>query len=124
LQLSASTISELANAPVPHRVDTKDWRAFIETVTDLGAGRAGWPAELEHARLWYEPHLDRIHEDAVVRRADLMQLEQIASGYPSRERFLTERDVSPRLDPLSRMRSPSFPGRRQTATSGSVVCRQ
>jgi DNA helicase II / ATP-dependent DNA helicase PcrA len=65
---------------VPPRVDSKDWRAFILTVTDLGAGRAGWPAEFEHARLWYEPHLDRIHEDAVVRRADLMQLEQIASG--------------------------------------------
>src|SRR5258707_7017269 len=33
---AADPISELANAPVPHRVDTKDWRAFIETVTDLG----------------------------------------------------------------------------------------
>jgi DNA helicase-2/ATP-dependent DNA helicase PcrA len=50
---------------------------------------------LEHARLWYEPHLDRIHEDAVVRRADLIQLEQIASGYPSRERFLTELTLDP-----------------------------
>jgi len=26
----------------------------------------------------------------VLRRADLLQLEQIATGYPSRERFLTE----------------------------------
>jgi DNA helicase-2/ATP-dependent DNA helicase PcrA len=32
------------------------------------------------ARLWYEPHLERIHEDAVTRRADRMQLEQIARG--------------------------------------------
>ncbi len=62
---------------------------------DLRTGRAGWPAELERARLWYEPHLDRIHEDAVVRRADLIQLEQIASGYPSRERFLTELTLDP-----------------------------
>jgi DNA helicase-2/ATP-dependent DNA helicase PcrA len=46
-------------------------------------------------RLWYEPHLDRIHEDAVTRRADLIQLEQIASGYPSRERFLTELTLDP-----------------------------
>jgi len=88
-------ISELANAPVPPRVDAKDWRAFVETVSDLRAGRAGWPAELERARLWYEPHLERIHEDAVVRRADLIQLEQIASGYPSRERFLTELTLDP-----------------------------
>jgi hypothetical protein len=28
---------------------------------------------------WYEPHLDRIHEDAENHR-DLLQLEQIASG--------------------------------------------
>ena len=47
------------------------------------------------ARLWYEPHLDRLHEDAVTRRADLIQLEQIASGYPSRERFLTELTLDP-----------------------------
>jgi hypothetical protein len=29
------------------------------------------------------------HKDAETRRADLIQLERIASGYPSRERFLT-----------------------------------
>ena len=54
-----------------------------------------WPADLERARLWYEPHLERIHEDAETRRADLLQLEQIASGYPSRERFLTELTLDP-----------------------------
>jgi DNA helicase-2/ATP-dependent DNA helicase PcrA len=91
----ADPIGELANAPMPPRVDSDDWRAFVETVSDLRRGRAGWPAELEHARLWYEPHLDRIHDDAVVRRADLNQLEQIASGYPSRERFLTELTLDP-----------------------------
>jgi DNA helicase-2/ATP-dependent DNA helicase PcrA len=58
-------------------------------------GRAGWPAELERARLWYEPHLDRIHEDSGTRHADLIQLEQIANGYPSRERFLTELTLDP-----------------------------
>jgi DNA helicase-2/ATP-dependent DNA helicase PcrA len=47
------------------------------------------------ARLWYQPHLERIHEDAEIRRADLIQLEQIASGYPSRERFLTELTLDP-----------------------------
>src|SRR5262249_56856549 len=59
-----------------------------------GAGR-GWPPEQGRPRLWYEPHLERIHEDAVTRRADLVQLEQIASGYPSRERFLTELTLDP-----------------------------
>ena len=31
----------------------------------------------------------------MMRRADLIQLEQIASGYPSRERFLTELTLDP-----------------------------
>ncbi|MBN9008845.1 MAG: ATP-dependent helicase, partial [Rhizobiales bacterium] len=44
---------------------------------------------------WYEPHLERVHEDAVIRRNDLLQLEQIAGGYPSRERFLTELTLDP-----------------------------
>ena len=36
------------------------------------------------------PHLERIHEDAEIRRADLMQLEQIASGYPSVNGYFAE----------------------------------
>jgi DNA helicase-2/ATP-dependent DNA helicase PcrA len=51
--------------------------------------------EIAVARAWYEPHLDRIHEDAETRKSDLLQLEQIASGYPSRERFLTELTLDP-----------------------------
>jgi DNA helicase-2/ATP-dependent DNA helicase PcrA len=86
---AADPIGALAGAPSPPRAGAV-WTAFVETVTDLNAGRAGRPAELERARLWYEPHLDRIHEDSGTRHADLIQLEQIANGYPSRERFLTE----------------------------------
>ena len=64
-------------------------------MSDLRTGRSGWPAELERARLWYEPHLERLHEDSAARHADLIQLEQIAAGYPSRERFLTELTLDP-----------------------------
>lgn len=35
------------------------------------------------------------HEDAAVRVADIVQLEQIAAGYASRERFLTELTLDP-----------------------------
>jgi DNA helicase-2/ATP-dependent DNA helicase PcrA len=44
---------------------------------------------------WYEPHLQRIYEDAYVRQGDLVQLQQIASTYASRERFLTEVTLDP-----------------------------
>jgi len=87
-------IRALLDMPSPSRAGD-DWGTFVETVASLRAGRSGWPAELVCARLWYEPHLERLHEDAIIRRADLIQLEQIASGYPSRERFLTELTLDP-----------------------------
>lgn len=71
-----------------------DWPGFVELFTALRS-RSGWPSDLEHVRLWYEPHLERIHEDAAARRADLLQLEQIAAAYPSRERFLTDLTLDP-----------------------------
>jgi DNA helicase-2/ATP-dependent DNA helicase PcrA len=91
---SADPIAALADAPAPVRAG-EDWYDFVEMVQSLRANRSGWPAEMGQARLWYEPHLERMHEDAVLRRADLLQLEQIASGYPSRERFLTELTLDP-----------------------------
>ena len=72
-----------------------DWPGFAKLAAELRGARAGWPAEMERVRLWYEPHLERIHEDAVIRRNDLLQLEQIAAGYPNRERFLTELTLDP-----------------------------
>jgi DNA helicase-2/ATP-dependent DNA helicase PcrA len=78
--------------PAPPRAGD-NWADFVGAIADIS--RSGWPADIERARLWYEPHLDRIHEDAETRRADLIQLEQIASGYPSRERFLTELTLDP-----------------------------
>ena len=87
-------IAALVNMPPPPRAG-EDWRVFVETLLRLRAGEAGWPAEIAQARRWYEPHLDRIHDDAAVRQADLLQLEQIAAGYPSRERFLTELTLDP-----------------------------
>src|SRR5215467_2183601 len=85
-------IGALCALPSPPRTG-EDWTTFVETIGNLRYSE--WPSDLERARLWYEPHLDRIHEDAEVRRADLIQLEQIASGYPSRERFLTELTLDP-----------------------------
>jgi DNA helicase II / ATP-dependent DNA helicase PcrA len=89
---SADPIAALCSLPSPPRAGD-DWKTFVQAVGDLRYSE--WPSDLERARLWYEPHLDRIHEDAETRRADLIQLEQIASGYPSRERFLTELTLDP-----------------------------
>lgn len=84
----------LAEIPPPPKTG-EDWTSFIQLLAGLRKTQGGWPSDIERARLWYEPHLDRIHEDADTRKADLLQLEQIASGYPSRERFLTELTLDP-----------------------------
>ncbi len=79
---------------VPQRA-ALDWPGFVELYGTLRRGAAGWPAELAAVRLWYEPQLERLHEDAAVRRADLLQLEAMAQGFASRERFLTELTLDP-----------------------------
>jgi DNA helicase II / ATP-dependent DNA helicase PcrA len=91
---AADPLGALADATPPPRT-SGDWPSFVATILEMATPKAGWPAELERARLWYEPHLHRIYEDAVVRRADLIQLGQIAAAYPSRERFLTELTLDP-----------------------------
>ena len=71
------------------------WPKFVSTFGNLRRRSVGWPAELDLACRWYAPHLESLYEDATVRQADLAQLSEIASGYPSRERFLTELTLDP-----------------------------
>ena len=94
IMAAVEPLAVFADAPPPSRAGDH-WKSFLEMVARLRAGGTGWPAELEWARRWYEPHLDRIHDDAGPRRADLIQLEQIAAGYRSRESFLTELTLDP-----------------------------
>ena len=89
---SSDPLAALGQLPVPPRTGA-DWTGFVRTIENLRYSE--WPADLERVRLWYEPHLDRLHEDSETRRADLMQLEQIANGYASREKFLTELTLDP-----------------------------
>jgi len=84
----------LPGARVPKRAAV-DWPGFVALFDDLRSARSGWPAELASVRLWYEPQLERLFEDAALRRADLLQLESMAQGFVSRERFLTELTLDP-----------------------------
>jgi len=71
-----------------------DWQAFVDTYVALRA-EPRWPADLDIALRWYAPQLERLYEDARVRKADLDQLARIGAGYGSRERFLTELTLDP-----------------------------
>jgi DNA helicase-2/ATP-dependent DNA helicase PcrA len=79
----------------PPAATQEDWPAFVELFVRLRSSQASWPADLGDVRAWYEPHLERLYADAQIRRADLQQLEQIAAGFPTRERFLTELTLDP-----------------------------
>lgn len=91
---AANPLAALAALPTPPRVGDH-WGAFLAMLHVLREGDSGWPSELHAARNWYQPHLDRLHEDAATRQLDLVQLEQIAATYPSREKFLTELTLDP-----------------------------
>jgi len=77
----------------PPTTSAADWRAWLQTREALGDG--AWPEDVVAASRWYQPHLERLHEDAAIRQADLAQLARIAQGYPSRERFLAELTLDP-----------------------------
>lgn len=94
MAIDADPLKALSIHPTPPR-SGENWADFVSTILQLSARKMGWPAEIELVRRWYEPHLERIHEDAQTRQADILQLEQIAGGYTSRERFLTELTLDP-----------------------------
>jgi DNA helicase-2/ATP-dependent DNA helicase PcrA len=77
----------------PPAAAAPDWREWLQAEGDLQA--IGWPEAIARARRWYEPHLQRLHDDAAVRAADLAQLERIAAGFGNRERFLAELTLDP-----------------------------
>jgi DNA helicase-2/ATP-dependent DNA helicase PcrA len=79
----------IPSAAVPH------WREFCDRMVELGDSTTPWIGQVGLLRRWYEPHLERLYDHSVVRVGDLEKLEQIAAGYATRERFLTEVTLDP-----------------------------
>jgi len=83
---------------VPPEAARDEWPAFCDLMETLGGAEPqlpDWQWQLERLRSWYRPQLERLYESAEVRDADLEQLERIASGYATRERFLTGLTLDP-----------------------------
>ena len=80
--------------PAPPRAQG-EWEQFTALFRTLRTTGLRWPLEIELVRDWYLPHLERLHDDAPVRAADLDQLVALAGGYGSRENFLTELTLDP-----------------------------
>jgi DNA helicase-2/ATP-dependent DNA helicase PcrA len=94
MEQAADPVAALRACAVPAGA-VADWALFVQTYEALRCGKAAWPAEMEIVNRWVQPQLQRLHDDAAVRLADLAQLARIAAGYGSRERFLTELTLDP-----------------------------
>ena len=79
----------------PPARSTADWQAFVALYRALRAPGLGWPADMELVRDWYLPQLERMHDDAQLRAADVAQLAALAGGYATRESFLAEITLDP-----------------------------
>ena len=68
----------------------------VSPVSPVSRTGSAWPDELGAVLAWYAPHLQRLYaDDAAVRQLDLEQLQRLAAGTPSRERFLTDLTLDP-----------------------------
>jgi DNA helicase-2/ATP-dependent DNA helicase PcrA len=71
------------------------WTGFAALMAALADPATPWIGQVEAVRDWYRPLLERRHDDAAVRAADLDMLAVVAARSGARERFLTELALDP-----------------------------
>ncbi|WP_426114514.1 ATP-dependent helicase [Massilia sp. PWRC2] len=91
---AADAVAALTGFAVPPR-SQGDWQPFVALYMQLRTAGLRWPADIELVQQWYAPHLERMHDDASVRAADILQLAQLAGAYGSRAEFLAEITLDP-----------------------------
>ena len=79
----------------PPQSSANDWRKLTDLMRALSDPERKWQGQLNLAREWYRPHLERVYEHYHTRTGDLDQLELLAGQFPSRERFITELTLDP-----------------------------
>ena len=79
----------------PPAAAAEDWPALVDLVQALTDPGTPWPGQLGRVRRFYEPHLERLYDNARTRLADLDQIERLADAAPSRERFLSDLTLDP-----------------------------
>ncbi|MBI4500717.1 MAG: ATP-dependent helicase [Gemmatimonadetes bacterium] len=94
LEQASWDFGSVAASAVPSTA-REDWAAFTTLMQALCAAATDWQGQLGMVRRWYAPHLHRLYDAAQVRANDLELLEQIASTYRTRERFLSELTLDP-----------------------------
>jgi len=92
-----------------HRFDPRSIRDFVAPPAARGAisdladlfddlvprGTKEPAVQIERIRTFYDPLMERVHDHPKLRVRDLISLEQIATGYDSRRKFLAELQLDP-----------------------------
>ncbi|MEJ0098931.1 MAG: ATP-dependent helicase [Pseudomonadota bacterium] len=73
----------------------RDFLRLAELMEKISQPNCEWGGQVRTVREWYEPHLKRIYEHFHTRLGDLDQLEQLATQYRARERFISEMTLDP-----------------------------
>src|SRR6202042_3750878 len=89
LLIKAPSDAKVPPATTPH------WADFCAMMDRLRDSAVSWIGQVGLLRQWYQPHLERLYDHQAARAGDLEKLEQIAAGYSTRERFLTELTLDP-----------------------------
>jgi DNA helicase-2/ATP-dependent DNA helicase PcrA len=71
------------------------WPELCDLLSGLHQQTTAWAGQLAQLRHWYQPHLERLHDNVIARAGDLEQLELIAGTYRSRGEFLSDLALDP-----------------------------
>jgi len=108
---SARKVVETLAAPErfrPPAAAAAAWAEVQALMAHLRGRSAGWPDDFARALAWYRPQLERLHDDAALRLADLRQLEAMAPAHTSRTAFVTELAIDPPAASSDEARDPSL----------------
>jgi DNA helicase-2/ATP-dependent DNA helicase PcrA len=93
-RLFESSFNALKGVSIPPAA-APHWSEFCDCIVTLADPTTPWIGQVSLFRQWYQPYLEMLYDHSVARIGDLEKLEQIAAGYATRERFLTELTLDP-----------------------------
>ncbi len=91
-----SPLNRLIESPPPIPMPgCAELEALAQALADCGLDDSTPAVQVERLRRWCEPVFVRVYDNPAARLADLVQLEQIASGYGARGRFIADLALDP-----------------------------
>jgi DNA helicase-2/ATP-dependent DNA helicase PcrA len=94
IEARAGSVLALADFQPPAAAKL-DFQRLYKLLSSLQDPKRPWEGQLRAVREWYQPQMERLYDHVHTRVGDLDQIEQLATQYPTRERFITEMTLDP-----------------------------